>query len=533
MTSTQILIVGAGPIGLVTALSLHSAGIPAGDILIADSRPNGEIIETWSKALAMSASTVEEFRILGIAEQVTKLGIPLYQAHFGGGRRLLDLNYEVLGTKYPSNLYLAQEKTEAILLERCQEVGIQFIWDHAFTELQQTPDQVSATFKKVVTSTGASIDDESEIIIARWLIGCDGAHSIVREKAGITSQITKTTHYSWGVDVTVQVETPNLRTAQDAGGKAMLFRLSKDKIRFGANYEPREIIAGERPAPREEAYLRKWAIRNFGTDYGFDSIVSRCVVGTGMLIADTFRAGRVYIAGDAAHVLFPAGGQGMNTGILDATNLAWKLAMVATGRVTDPVLAERLLDSYTKERLVASRAVLKNIQVQMLSLFAATDVERAAVEFIAESLDEPAINRLWAARVTGFGDPVEPYHLEIDGVRIEDPLIGTRLTHIADEHEADILEATGNRTFAFALLDGQTFASENGQEWETVVKSEKYSNKVGIVEKALKPTADKWKNVDGILIRPDLRIAWVARKGDDAKASREKLEKTLSWWLGD
>src|SRR4051812_895753 len=99
MSSPSVIIVGAGPVVLTTALSLHQGGISARDILVADERPSRDLTTTWSKSISMSASSLEVFRILGLDEHFIKSGRPLYTQHFGAGAQLLYLNYDVLGTK--------------------------------------------------------------------------------------------------------------------------------------------------------------------------------------------------------------------------------------------------------------------------------------------------------------------------------------------------------------------------------------------------------------------------------------------------
>ena len=137
MPSPSVLIVGAGSVGLTTALALQYGRLPASGILVVDQRPSRDLSTVQNRALAVSASTLEVFRCLGIAERFLSAGLPLRATHFGGGRRALDLNYNMLGTKYPFNMIIPQTCTEDILLRRCEEVGISFAWGRQLTGLAQ------------------------------------------------------------------------------------------------------------------------------------------------------------------------------------------------------------------------------------------------------------------------------------------------------------------------------------------------------------------------------------------------------------
>ncbi|KAF3762687.1 hypothetical protein M406DRAFT_72668 [Cryphonectria parasitica EP155] len=455
MTSPQVLIVGAGPVGLTTALALHQAGVPASAILVADVRPSRDLTHNWSKGLTFSASSLEIFRTLGIATRFLEDATAVPNAHFGALRRLLDLNYDVLGTKYPFNCTFPQVKTEAVLIKRCEEVGIPFAWGRKFVGLEQKADVVSAIFERHGSDNNDDNgDNDVETVETSWLVGCDGTHSAVRKAARISWPGTQATRYGWLADCTVQDKTPGIRTAMVQGEKMLMQTISPGVVRYMGLIPPSAATDPvQRPAPPDKDLIRKWADRCFGTDYGLQDVGWSSVTGNGMYHADTYRWGRIFLAGDAAHQLFPAGGQGMNTGLLDAANLAWKLAAVVGGGISgQEEVVERVLDSYTRERRPAVQAVIKNIKVQMALFFATTEQEQAMVDFVTEAFDQPTFNRLWARRVTGFDDPTEPYHLGDEGPQTRHRLVGTRLTHVSDEHAPDILEAARKNVFVLAFV---------------------------------------------------------------------------------
>lgn len=526
MPCPEVLIIGAGPVGLTLALALHHAGVPASTILIADQRvekiPSGLI-----KALSMNASSLEIFRQLGIVERFLAAGVPLHNAHFGSGRRLLDLNYEVLGTTYPFNYAIPQTQTEQILLARCEEVGIEFLWGRRFVSLHDVQGAVMATLEKVNGAGGLTA--EREEITASWLVGCDGTRSVVREAAGISWTGNRATRYCWAADIVMDplAAATGILTGLDEGGKTLLYSIGPGKARISGNIPPSKIVAGQRPTAPDLEWVRDWAKRTFGRDLGVHSLEWSAVIGDGMWTAETLRAGRVFIAGDAAHQLFPAGGQGMNTGLLDVSNLAWKLAMVIAGRIKSEDVVERVLDSYSKERKPAIEAVIENVRVQISSMFSTTETERAVAQFIAGALDQPALNRLWATRVTGFGDPTEPYQHDSQG---EDELVGTRLTHIANQHAGVLLETSSGNAFVLA-----TFHARSGIDlcWATGL-AEKHDGVLKLLKIPLEVTDhSRWAGVQAVLLRPDLRVAWVSREGPDLEKHQEALPRLLTWWSGE
>lgn len=533
MSSPTVLIVGAGPVGLTTALSLHRSGVPSRDILVVDQRPAHDPSRTWSKAISMNASSLEVFRILGIAERFIDVGRPLYTNHFGGGLRLLDLNYEVIGTKYPFNMGIPQLRTEEILLQRCEEVGIRVSWDRRFTTFSQTGSGVSAMFQKSHSPENAA-DEETETIETPWLIGCDSTHSAVRQAAGFSFDGTPTTRYTWLADGHCDADTPGMLTVRGKEGKSLVIASGHGPTgrRFIGNSPLFAVPPGERPTHPSESEVREWAVGVFGSHFNFHGMTWSSVVGNAMRVAGSFRSGRVFIAGDAAHQLFPSGGQGMNTGLVDGMNLAWKLAAVIAGRIgPDKEVVERVLDSYTTERRESALAVSQNVRMQEHVLFEYTEHEKAVSEFINEALSEPSLNRRWAQRLTGFRDPVEPYQLALGG-RTSGGLIGTRLTHIADDNDHALLEATLKGVFVLAAVGGSGCEADDFERFKGLVKTSKYEGLINVLEAPMTALAEKWNKVNAVLIRQDFRVAWVARGDADIEVARSDLARVLDWWLG-
>jgi 2-polyprenyl-6-methoxyphenol hydroxylase-like FAD-dependent oxidoreductase len=481
----------------------------------------------------MSASSLEVFRILGIAERFIEVGRPLYTNHFGGGTQLLNLNYEVIGTKYPFNMGILQRRTEAILLQRCEELGIQVTWGRRLVSLSQTESVVSAVLGKSDDSE-PTVDSEAETIEVSWLIGCDSTHSTVRHAAGISFEGTATTGYTWLADGFCDVDAPGMICVRGKDGKSLIIATGETPAgrRFIGNIPLGATSAGERPPAPSESEVRERAVQAFGNHYNFHDMMWSSVVGTAMAIAGRFRSGRVFLAGDAAHKLYPSGGQGMNTGLLDATNLAWKLAAVITGTIgLDRQVTERVLDSYEIERRESALAVIQNVRMQIPVVFERTEDEKAASAFINEALGEESLNRKWAQRLTGFGDPVEPYQLAFaDGTA--DSLVGTRLTHIADDKDQTLLDMSSKGIFVLAAVGASDSEAEEFEKFRGLAKMSKYEGRVQVLAAPVTPLAEKWKQVNAVLIRPDFRVAWVARNEGDIKANLAALANVLEWWLG-
>ncbi|WP_189960233.1 FAD-dependent monooxygenase, partial [Streptomyces alanosinicus] len=199
--------------------------------------------------------------------------------------------------------------------------------------------------------------------------------------------------------------------------------------------------------------------------------------------ATRYRAGRVLVAGDAAHMFFPAGGQGMNLGIQDATNLGWKLAATLQGRAPDG-----LLDSYDTERRPAARAVIDNTRAQ-LALFAAAGPEQIALrEVCSAALTEPHTNRQWARRIAGFDDP-----LPTDTTPGTHPLNGTRLAGLA-------LDTAGVPTAHPLMHHGRPLLLDLGRT-RTPRPADGLEQRAGTINsEASHPI---WRDVTAVLIRPD------------------------------
>lgn len=337
---SSVLIVGAGPVGLSLALLLARQGVRA---LVIDARdaPSGD-----SRATAIHTRTLE---VLGptIADRLVARGLPFVVGEiFDGAVALGSVRLDETPSRYPYALGLSQAVTESVLRDALVELGVSVEWGVRVSGLTQRADGCAVT-----TVTGG----RTEVREATWVVGCDGARSTVRELAGI--QRTHAPNLRWWhlADVHLDGDVPPASHARVfLGHKGVLAMLPLERPGW------RRLIAlggavvddEERPelaaADYERLLAEQTPLRVNVVEYGWLSTfrIHEHVV-------DRYREGRVFLAGDAAHSHSPLGGQGMNTGIQDAANLAWKLASVLKG-----VGSQRLLDSYDAERQpVAERLV--------------------------------------------------------------------------------------------------------------------------------------------------------------------------------
>jgi 2-polyprenyl-6-methoxyphenol hydroxylase-like FAD-dependent oxidoreductase len=339
---TDVLIVGAGPTGLMLANQLVRRGVRARII----DRHAGPAQQT--RALGVQARTLEIYAQLGIAERAIVLGKPGTGANiWAQGRKMARVPLGDAGrdlTPYPYILILGQDDNERIMGDRLREQGGAVEWNTELTGLAQHADHVVATLKRPDGTTGE--------ITAAWVAGCDGARSAVREINAITFPGAPYEHIFFVADTeaTGTMVPDELNVYLWQNGFHLLFPMR------GTDHW--RIVGILPPDLRGRDDLTFDAvIPSLRTEAGADLAIKSCSWFSTYRIhhrsADRFRAGRCFLLGDAAHIHSPVGAQGMNTGLQDAYNLAWKLALVIEGRA-DPAL----LDSYEAERIPVARRLL-------------------------------------------------------------------------------------------------------------------------------------------------------------------------------
>jgi 2-polyprenyl-6-methoxyphenol hydroxylase-like FAD-dependent oxidoreductase len=350
--SPQVLVVGAGPTGLLLAGELERRDVPCLLIDALDA-PRG-----WDRATVVHARSMEIFEALGREDRLLAEGVRTRAARFhSDGDVLGELNFAASGSRYGFDVGLSEEVTESVLTDFLEAHGGAVTRSTRLIGLVATEDAVTATLAH---------DGEPREVIAPWVVGCDGLRSAVREAAGIEFPGTDI-EAQWAVfDATIEG-----------------WQNDYDVVFPHLDFPP--VILTPLPGRRWRVYLRPTSdtsdlvaeagevIRRYQPGVTFTGIENPTRFHCHSRVAARYRSGRVLIAGDAAHACTPAEGHGMNTGLQDAFNLGWKLALVCRGEA-----GVGLLDTYEGERRpVAERVVSSGADVE--AAHAMTDAaERAA-----------------------------------------------------------------------------------------------------------------------------------------------------------
>ena len=376
MYDTNVLVIGAGPSGLTLAASLVKQGVAT---TVVDRQAAGA---NTSRAAVVNARTLEVLDDLDVARRLVKEGIHAPRFTIRDGRRtLIPVDFSVLPTDYPYSLMVPQATTERLLLERLTELGGTVLRPKTLASLIQDADGVTATF------------DDGELIRARYVVGADGMHSTVREQAGIGFEGGAYQESFTLADVRLRGEAPpdEVILFWAKAGLTVVAPLPGDIYR---------IVAPVADAPEEpSAAFVQQLLDERGLGAG-RMVVTDVVWGSRFRIhhrvADTYRAGRLLLAGDAAHVHSPAGGQGMNLGIQDGVALAGALAAVLAGA------SDSVLDEYNATRRpIAHQVVEMTDRLTRLATLprAARPIRNTAIGLIGRV---PSVQRALAMRLSGL-----------------------------------------------------------------------------------------------------------------------------------
>jgi 2-polyprenyl-6-methoxyphenol hydroxylase-like FAD-dependent oxidoreductase len=494
-----VVIAGGGPTGLMLAAELALAGI---DVAIVEKRDSQKLI--GSRAGGLSARTIEVFDQRGIAERFLAEGQVAQVAGFASVR----LDISDFPTRHNYGLGLWQNHIERILGGWVGELTVAFYRAREVTGFEQDDTGVD-----VQLSDGHSLR-------AQYLIGCDGGRSLVRKAAGIEFPGWDPTVSSLIAEVEM-TEQPKLGIHRNAFGIHAFgkenYQIRNGEVVFEDGGPTRVMVTEEHVGRTSEPTLQDLSealIAVYGTDYGIHSPtwISRFTDTTRQ--AATYRDRRVLLAGDAAHVHSPVGGQGLNTGVQDAVNLGWKLAQVI--KRTSP---ESLLDTYHAERHPVAARVLRNTMAQV-ALMRVDDRIEALRNSVAEllSMDEP--RKKFAAMMSGLDIRYDLGHSDIDK---KHPLLGRRMPDL------DLVTANGPLR-VFTLLHGARPVLLNLGE-PGVFDIAPWADRVQLIDANY---AGKWElpaigvvtAPSAVLIRPDGYVAWVGDQTQDG------LTDALTTWFG-
>jgi 2-polyprenyl-6-methoxyphenol hydroxylase-like FAD-dependent oxidoreductase len=363
LVTTSVLIVGAGPVGLTAALELTRFGVP---VRIVDKAPAPA---TTSKALAVWPRTLEMLNAAGVSADLIAAGV---RAHgnriFNGDKLLVELSFDTLASPYPFLLLVTQDRTEAILTAHLEQLGIAVERAVEVTSIDQDQNAVSASLRHS--------DGTTETAEAAWLIGCDGAHSFLRHALGKSFDGSTNPADFILADLYLTSDPPLSHSAMSMfahrDGILAIFPIGKERFRIIADLgAPSPDVHRAEPTLADvQAVLDT---RGPGGLTAHDPVwLSAFRINERQV--DSYRSERMFLAGDAAHVHSPAGGQGMNTGMQDACNLAWKLALLAR----DEASGDMLLESYNTERHPVAKAVI----AQTTALTATMTVQNPVMQSI-------------------------------------------------------------------------------------------------------------------------------------------------------
>jgi len=479
----SVAIVGGGPTGLMLAGELALAGV---DVAILERRDGGEVLGT--RARGLHARTIEVLDQRGIVDRFLAQGQVAQVAGFGWVR----LDISDFPSRHPYGLGLVQERSEAILTQWVGELGVPIRRSSEVTGFTEDDSGIDV----------ALVD--GSVLRAQYLVGCDGGRSLVRKAAGIDFPGWAPSTSSIIAEVEMTGE-PEWGLRNDAFGIRALSRLEDGR---GVG-----VLVTEQGTPRTgEASLAELSaalIAVYGGDYGVHSPrwISRFTDTTRQAAA--YRKGRVLLAGDAAHIHPPIGGQGMNIGMQDAVNLGWKLAQVVKG-----VSAPELLDSYHAERHPLAARVLQNTMAQE-ALLRGDPRSEALRGVVAELLGMEAPRK----RIGGMMSALD-VHYDLGAGH---PLLGRRMPDL------DLVTASGPLRVYSLLHDARPVLIDFGSEGGIALGP--WAERVQLITARYEgpwelPVLGAVEAPRAVLVRPDGHVAWV---GD---GTPQGLGEALARWFG-
>ena len=483
MTKHAVVIAGGGPTGMMLAAELALADV---DVAIVEQRPDHVLV--GSRAGGFHARTIEVLDQRGVADRFLAEGQVAQAAMIG--TTVLDMSD--FPTRHPYSLGIWQNRIERIMAAWIAELPVRIYYRSEVTGF--APDD-----------TGVDVElADGRSLRAQYLVGCDGGRSVVRRAAGIPFPGWDATRSNLIAEVEVTEEPPR-GMRHDAAGIHALQRL-EDGRTF------RVIVSEQELGPSSEPTLGELSdalTAVYGTDFGIHNPtwLSRFTDMTRQ--AASYRNGRVLLAGDSAHVHYPAGGQGLSLGVQDAVNLGWKLAQVVKG--TSP---ESLLDTYQDERHPVAARALQHTMAQG-ALQRLDDRVKAVVALVSEIavMDEP---RKWLAGIISGLD----IHYELGEGH---PLLGRRMPDL------DLVTPEGPVRVFTLLHHAKPVLLNLGEPGRFAITS--WVDRVQLVDAAYLgqwelPVLGAVPAPPAVLIRPDGYVAWV---GDGTETG---LRDALITWFG-
>jgi 3-(3-hydroxy-phenyl)propionate hydroxylase len=483
MTEHAVVIAGAGPTGLMLAGELALARV---DVAIVERRTGHQL--DGSRSGGLHSRTIEVLDQRGIADRFLEEGQAMQVQGFAG----IPLDISDFPTRHNYGLALWQSHVERLLAAWVSELGVPIAREREVTGFAQD-------------DTGVNVElSDGQSLRADYLVGCDGGRSVVRRAAGIEFAGWDATT-SWLIAEVEMDEEPELGIRREGGGIGPVNR-GQDGGPFRAVLTEQHLEHTSEPTLQD---VSEALIAAYGTDFGVHSPtwISRF---TDMIRqAESYRDRRVLLAGDAAHVHPPQGGQGLNTGVQDAVNLGWKLAQVVNG--TSP---DRLLDTYHVERHPVGARVLHNTMAQV-ALSGSDERTEALRDTMSEllSMDEPR------KRIAGMICGLDIHYDVGEG----HPLLGRRMPDL------DLVTADGPLRVFNLLHDARPVVLNLDQPGGLDIAP--WADRVPLIDAEYAgiwelPVLGTVTSPTAVLIRPDGHVAWV---GDQTHLG---LHDALTTWFG-
>jgi 2-polyprenyl-6-methoxyphenol hydroxylase-like FAD-dependent oxidoreductase len=495
VSAGDVIVAGGGPVGLMLACELQLGGVQA-VVLERLPRSSGQ-----SRALGLHARTVEVLDQRGLLPRVGDQ-VPVWpKGHFAGMRKV---DMTKLDAEHSYALMVPQSTTEQVLEQRAIELGAEIRRGHQLVGLADSGTEVAAE----VTGPGGSY-----VLTAPYLVGCDGGSSTVRRLAAVPFPGTASTVNAVLGDVTLLGDKPQVRELRRMeGGLFGIIPLGNDYFRVVAVEFDTEAVARDVPLTVTELVETAERVSGLRLTVGEAGWLSR--FGNATRLAERYRSGRVLLAGDAAHVHFPAGGQGLNTGIQDALNLGWKLAATVRGWAPDG-----LLDSYQSERQPVAKRVCMNTRAQLALMHPSSEITPLR-ELFSELMDLDQVNRYIAEMITGL-DIRYPMRAGQDDAANGPDIVGRRLPPLP------LLTSQGPRKATELLHEGK------GVLLDLTGGSELAALATGLGDRLRHHPArpagqDGEPELAALLVRPDGYVAWAAPRDGGFDA----LPEALATWFG-
>ncbi|QEV18142.1 FAD-dependent monooxygenase [Streptomyces alboniger] len=458
-----VVVVGAGPTGLLLAGDLAAAGVP---VTLVEKRAPG--ISNLSRAMVVHARTLEQLDARGLADELEAKGEPLDKLRLYDR---LSLDLADLPSRFRHVLVLPQYEVERVLERRAAGAGVRFAYETEVAGLTQDADGVTLA----VRGPGG----EPGTLRAAYVVGADGLRSGVREAVGLPFPGRSVIRSLVLADVRLAEKPPTLLTVDAVGDAFAFIAPFADGYYRVIGWDRTRDVPDSEPLALDE--VKDIVRQALGRDFGMRDARWMSRFHSDERQVPAYRVGRVFLAGDAAHVHSPAGGQGMNTGLQDAANLSWKLAAAVNGRAP-----QGLLDTYQTERHPVGKAVLRSSGGLVRLAMAKRPWTLAARAGLAAVVNRVGpVRKKAVGQITGIG-------FAYPAPRGAHPLVGRRAPDVA-------------------LKEGRLYEALRAGEFVLVAPD-------GVQREAGRAVVAHWSSDrrTTLLVRPDGYVAWAAEEADAA-----------------